>query len=140
MDTDASAAADVWLRSYDTALPTVERAHTDDQVREYFRDVVLPDRETWVAVADGAVVAVMVLHDDWISALYLQPEWRGRGIGDRLVDLAKRRRPGGLRLWTFQVNAPAQRFYVRHGFVEVERTDGADNEEHEPDIRYVWRP
>jgi ribosomal protein S18 acetylase RimI-like enzyme len=68
----------------------------------------------------------------------VDPDWRGRGIGDRFVRLAKERRPGGLSLWTFQVNKPAQRFYERHGFTEVDRTDGSGNEEHEPDIRYAW--
>jgi hypothetical protein len=37
-----------------------------------------------------------------------------------------------------QVSQGAQRFYLRHGFVEVERTDGAGNEEHAPDIQYGW--
>lgn len=54
--------------------------------------------------------------------------------------LAKKRHPDGLQLWTFQVNGPAQRFYERHGFIAVERTDGSGDEQHEPDIRYVWRP
>ena len=46
----------------------------------------------------------------------------------------------GLSLWTFQVNGAARRFYERHGFTEVERTDGSHNDEHEPDVRYVWQP
>ncbi|GHD97675.1 hypothetical protein GCM10010339_00960 [Streptomyces alanosinicus] len=53
---------------------------------------------------------------------------------------AKERSPGGLSLWTFQVNKPAHRFYERHGFTAVESTDGSGNEEREPDVRYVWRP
>ncbi len=43
-----------------------------------------------------------------------------------------------LDLWTFQSNIGAQRFYNRHGFLEVMRTDGAGNEERSPDIRYRW--
>ncbi|MET9444901.1 GNAT family N-acetyltransferase [Streptomyces sp. NPDC006610] len=138
---DARPAADVWLRSFAAALPGVVRPRTDAEVRAYFRDVVVPLRETWVAeAADGAVVGLMVLHDGALSQLYLAPDWRGRGLGDRFVALAKDRRPGGLELWTFEVNRPAQRFYERHGFVAVERTDGSGNEEREPDVRYVWRP
>ena len=38
-------------------------------------------------------------------------------------------------LWAFRVNTPALRFYERHGFVEVTRTDGSRNEENEPDVR-----
>ncbi|KUN25708.1 MULTISPECIES: GNAT family N-acetyltransferase [Streptomyces] len=138
---DARAAADVYLRSFDAALPTVVRPHTDDEVRDYIRDVVVPHRETWVAEAAGAgVVGLMVLDGESLSQLYLDPGWRGRGIGDRFMALAKERRPQGLSLWTFQVNKPAHRFYERHGFVAAEYTDGSGNEEREPDVRYVWRP
>jgi hypothetical protein len=56
-----------------------------------------------------------------------------------LVAVAKRERPLGLRLWTFQANAGARRFYERHGFGATEFTAG-DNEEGAPDIRYEWRP
>ncbi|MET7684907.1 GNAT family N-acetyltransferase [Streptomyces sp. NPDC005423] len=139
---DARAAADVWLSSFVAALPTVVSPRSADEVRGHFRDVVVPLRETWVAEAAGGdgIVGVMVLADDLLSQLYLSPDWRGRGLGDRFVRLAKERSPQGLRLWTFQVNKPARRFYERHGFVAVEHTDGGGNEEREPDVRYVWRP
>lgn len=139
---DATAAADVWLHSFATALPTVVSPRSAAEVRDYFREVVVPLRETWVADAGdaGGIVGVMVLKDDELSQLYLHPDWRGRGIGDRFVELAKERSPDGLSLWTFQVNKPAHRFYERHGFVCAEYTDGSGNEEREPDVRYVWRP
>ncbi len=137
---DATAVADVWLRSYTAALPGVRRAHTDEEVRSWIRHVVVPHQETWVATAGGTVVAMLVLDGEDLDQLYVDPPWRGRGIGDRLVELAKRRSPTGLELWTFQVNGPARRFYERHGFVAAEHTDGARNEEREPDVRYVWRP
>ncbi|MFB6548822.1 GNAT family N-acetyltransferase [Streptomyces sp. NPDC056405] len=139
--TDARAAADVWLASFAAALPTVVRPRTDEDVLDYFRHVLVPLRETWVAEAAGRdIVGVMVLEEGELSQLYLAPDWRGRGIGDRFVALAKERGPRGLSLWTFQVNTPAHRFYERHGFRAVEWTDGARNEEREPDVRYVWRP
>ena len=137
---DASAIADVWLACFDTALPTVRRAQTDDEVRGWIRNVLLPRHDTWVAEVDGTVVGVLALSEGWLDQLYLHPHWRGREIGDRLVALARHRQPGGLQLWTFQVNEPARRFYERHGFVAVEWTDGAGNEEGEPDVRYLWRP
>lgn len=140
---DAGKMAEVWIRSYAAALPGVRRGHTDQEVRDWFAAVVVPELESWVAVDEqaaggGHVVGLLVLGETELEQLYLAPGWRGRGIGDRLVELAKRRRPGGLTLWTFQVNQPARRFYERHGFVAVERTDGSANEEHEPDIRYAW--
>jgi GNAT superfamily N-acetyltransferase len=132
--------ADVWLRSFAAALPGVRRAHSDDEVRQWVAGVLLPTHDTWVADADGTLVGVLALSDGRLEQLYLAPDWRDRGLGDRFVALAKERQPRGLQLWTFQVNEPARRFYARHGFVEVERTDGSGNEEREPDVRLAWEP
>ncbi|MFD5745958.1 GNAT family N-acetyltransferase [Streptomyces sp. NPDC127033] len=138
-DADALPAADVWLRSFTAALPSVRRAHNDAEVRAWFSHVLVPRYETWVAVAQIGAAGVMALDGGELKQLYLDPAWRGRGLGDRFMSLAKQRRPDGLALWTFQVNEAAQRFYERHGFIAVERTDGLRNEEREPDIRYVWQ-
>ncbi|MGA5643316.1 GNAT family N-acetyltransferase [Streptomyces cinereoruber] len=139
-DADALSAADVWLRSFVAALPSVRCAHDEDDVRDWFTRVLVPQYETWVATAGTAVVGVLVLKGPELKQLYLAPEWRGRGLGDRFISLAKDQRPEGLSLWTFQVNGAARRFYERHGFTEAERTDGSRNEEREPDVRYVWHP
>ncbi|WP_223205927.1 GNAT family N-acetyltransferase [Streptomyces xanthii] len=138
---DALPAAEVWLRSFAAALPTVRRAHDDDGVRGWFTHVVVPHHETWVAVEeDGAVTGLLVLDGGELDQLYVDPDRQGRGLGGRLLALAKELRPDGLDLWTFQVNARARAFYERHGFVATEWTDGARNEEREPDVRYTWRP
>lgn len=137
---DAAAAADVWLASFRAALPTVRLVHSDDEVRAWIAGELVAHHETRVADAGGEVVGLMALRDDWIEQLYLRPDWRGHGLGDRFVALARERMPAGIQLWCFQVNAPARRFYERNGFVATEMTDGARNSEHEPDIRYEWRP
>ena len=140
---DAAAVADVYLRSFHAALPTIRLAHTDAEVRHWFATTALPDprRETWVAEAsDGTAIGMMVLGDHMLEQLYLLPEARGVGLGDDFIALAKIRRPDGLALYAFQVNAPARRFYERHGFRAVEFGDGSSNQEHEPDVRYAWTP
>ena len=137
---DAAAVADVWLASFAAALPSVRMAHTDDEVRGWVASDLVPTQETWVAEADGRVVGLLTVQHGWIEQLYLAPDARGQGLGDRLVELAKEPQPGGLQLWAFQVNGPARRFYARHGFREVQLTDGAGNEEREPDVRMAWEP
>jgi GNAT superfamily N-acetyltransferase len=139
---DAESIADVYLASrratYDFPL-----AHSEQQVRRWIADVLLPTEEVWVAVGPGPerpIVAMMALTSNMLDQLYVTPGWTGRGIGGRLIDLAKSRRPGGLDLYTFQVNRGARRFYEHHGFVEVGRGDGSGNEEGQPDVRYAWRP
>lgn len=139
-DADAEAVADVFIDSYRAALPTVKRAHDDADVRRYVREVLIAQTDCWVAVdSRGRLVAMMSLKPGWVEQLYVAPDHLGEGIGLRLIELAKARSAGELQLWTFQVNHRARRFYKRNGFIAAELTDGSANEEHEPDIRFVWR-
>jgi GNAT superfamily N-acetyltransferase len=140
--TDALAVAEVYLRSRDASVASIPPlVHTDDEVRRWFAEVVFAEREVWLAqTSAGAIVGVMVLDGEWLDQLYIAPSSVGQGLGSRFVKLAKRRRPDGLQLWAFESNRAAQRFYERHGFVIAERTDGYENEERVPDLRYVWRP
>jgi ribosomal protein S18 acetylase RimI-like enzyme len=137
---DAAAAAVLWLRARGAAGAAIPApVHSDEEVRAWFASHVVEALELWVAESGaGELRAILVLDGDWVDQLYVDPGWTDRGIGSRLLDAAKRERPGGLRLWTFASNRRAQRFYERHGFVEISRTDGAGNEERAPDILYAW--
>ena len=139
---DGPASGDVWLRSW-RATFDFPPAHPDDDVRHWLATELLPSTEAWVAVdpdQDGRVVALMALSDTKVEQLYVAPEWIGHGVGRRLIELAKGRRPDGLDLWCFQVNAGARRFYERNDFVPILFGDGSTNEERQPDILYRWRP
>jgi ribosomal protein S18 acetylase RimI-like enzyme len=136
---DAGAVADVFLASFQ-ATYTFPLAHTDDEVRRWIREHVGGEWETWVAVEAGRVVAMMVVGPGELDQLYVAPDRLGSGIGRRLLDTAKERSPEGLTLYTFQVNDRARRFYERNGFVAEAFGDGTSNEEHQPDVRYAWRP
>ena len=117
-----------------------EHWHDDDEVRGWFASHVVTDSELWLAVNPaGTPVGILVLDGECVDQLYVEPTMTGQGIGAQLLDLAKRRRPQGLRLWTFVSNVGAQRFYERHGFMEIDRTDGHRNEERAPDILYAWQ-
>jgi GNAT superfamily N-acetyltransferase len=135
---DAPTVAVIHIAAF-RATYAFELAHSEEEVRVWVRDDLLPRTETWVAETDGDVVAFLSLGGGWIEQLYVAPGHTGRGIGSRLIALAKERQPAGLQLWTFQVNAGARRFYERHGFAPVEMTDGAGNEERQPDVRYAWK-
>jgi ribosomal protein S18 acetylase RimI-like enzyme len=136
---DAAAVADVYLAAFKTTYD-FPLAHTDDETRGWIADYLVPRTETWVADEGGRVVAMMALEDGALDQLYVAPDRQGRGIGSRLVELAKSRRPDGLQLYTFQVNERARRFYEHHGFLVALLGDGSGNEEGQPDVLYRWRP
>jgi GNAT superfamily N-acetyltransferase len=139
---DGAALGDVWLSSW-RATFDFPPSHPDDDVRRWLREELLPRHETWVAVdpeADDRVIALMALSDTMVEQLYVIPDWIGAGIGRRLIALAKERRPEGLELYCFAVNAVARRFYERNGFAPIAFGDGSGNEERQPDVLYRWAP
>lgn len=137
---DAQAVGDVWLASF-KATYSFPPAHPDDDVRRWIREEIVPREETFVAVEpDGSIVGFMSLRGDDLDHLYIRPDRFGRGIGSHFIELAKRLRPGGLWLYTFQVNERARAFYEHRDFRVEFLGEGESNEERQPDVRYVWRP
>jgi ribosomal protein S18 acetylase RimI-like enzyme len=135
---DVNAIAALFRRSFGTLtfLPTL---HTPEEDQAYFGGIVA-DSEVWVWEEDGRVLGFAALTADELTHIYVEPDAHGRGIGGALMDRAKERRPGGFRLWVFQQNTNARRFYERRGFVLVRETDGSGNEERTPDALYAWSP
>lgn len=70
----------------------------------------------------------------------VSPALVGCGIGSRLLSHALRDVCKPVRLYTFQANLPARRFYERHHFRAVQFGDGQDNEERCPDALYERAP
>ena len=138
---EADAIADLYTlvrRVNEPAIPPA--VHTAEENRYWAAEMLLPHHEVWVAVDQGRLVGFLALRrPDWIGHLYLHPDYTGHGLGARMIELAKHELAGSIQLWTFQSNAGARRFYARHGFVEVEHTDG-DNEERAPDVRLTFTP
>jgi GNAT superfamily N-acetyltransferase len=91
-----------------------------------------------VAEDNGTVVGFCASNGDDLDALYVAAGKRGQGVGAALLRHAQSA-VDRLELWTFQANEGAQRFYLCHGFVEVQRTDGSGNDERLPDIQYEWQ-
>lgn len=136
-DTDAVAA--MFSATRRAAVPSMPPpVHTVEEDRAWLAEQLAGEREAWIAEGDGRILGLLLLEGDWLHSLYVDRAHQGEGVGSVLLQLAQTLRPGGLRLWVFQSNTGARRFYARHGFVEVALTDGADNEEQAPDVRMEW--
>jgi GNAT superfamily N-acetyltransferase len=134
---DMGAAARVLRASFDAALPSLSGLHTPDEDRWFFRERVFRTCEVWGAFDGAAIIGMIAFRNDWIDQLYVLPEAQRRGTGTELLGVAQRLFDR-LQLWTFQRNLQARRFYEARGFALVRETDGAENEEKEPDALYLW--
>lgn len=135
---DAQTIAIVHRTAMRVSLAFLPDLHTAQEDLDFFTDRFLPANEVWVAEEGGQVAGYIGFDPDWIHHLYVAPAFQGQSIGPQLLALALadgRSR----RLWTFQQNARARTLYETHGFVLVELTDGAGNEEKTPDALYEWR-
>jgi putative acetyltransferase len=137
-EADAGAIVAVMRVSKAVAMPWLPVIHTPDEDQEWVLTVLLPGHEVWVAMRDSAVVGVLAMRPGWLDQLYIHPDAQGAGIGTRMLRIAREASPDGLRLWAFQGNGRARRFYERAGFTVERTTDGADNEERQPDVLYRW--
>ena len=88
--------------------------------RQQIAERWLPIAETIVYEADGRVVGFVALVGNEVGAIFVLPEYQGRGIGRALVDRA-RELLQFLELDVFEANATGRRFYEAYGFVQVDR-------------------
>lgn len=135
--TEMGEAAQIHRIAFDQAMPWLVGLHTPDQDRWFYRERVLQTCRVWGRFDGDQLSGIIAFRDGWVEQLYVRPAAQGRGFGTELLNVAKGTYDR-LDLWTFQRNASARRFYEMRGFVLVEQTDGARNEEKEPDARYLW--
>ena len=137
---DAPGIADVYLASRKAFLSFAPLAHPDDEVRRWIATTLVPAGNVVVAEEAARVVGMVATSAadgvSWIDHLYLHPELTGRGIGTQLLARALEGLPPPVRLYTFQANTGARRFYERHGFRAISFGDGSGNEEGCPDVLY----
>jgi putative acetyltransferase len=133
---DAAAVARLFRAVREANLPYLPDLYTPDQDLAFFRDRVFVECTVWVA-GEAAIAGFCAWRPGWVDHLYVQSDCHGRGIGTALLSRAMAENTV-LRLWAFQRNARALRFYAARGFRIIEQTDGSRNEEREPDALLEW--
>ena len=142
-DADADAIASLLIDTRSAFMPYAPSVHPEHELRDWVRTQLIPAGGVWVAEVDGRVVATMATEasgdGSWITQMAVTPAWVGRGLGSTLLAHALNTLALPIRLYCFQQNTGARRFYERHGFVAVEFGDGQGNEERCPDVMYEFR-
>ena len=141
---DAQRVADILISTRSEFMPYAPSAHTEAEVRQWVAASLVPGGGVIVAEVDGKVVGVMATAaegtESWIRQMAVDPALVGNKIGSTLLSFAVARLPRPIRLYTFQANVGARRFYERHGFNPTKFTDGQGNEERCPDVLYELAP
>lgn len=140
---DASELTSLYLASRNKYISFAPLIHSDAEIQQWLHDILIPSTQVWVVEQDDEIIAMLALikkqEMNWIQQLYVLPEMTGQGVGSLLIDQVKLLHLP-IRLHTFQENLGARRFYEKHGFKIIALSDGAENEEHCPDILYEWKP
>jgi SAM-dependent methyltransferase/GNAT superfamily N-acetyltransferase len=134
---DMAAIARIHRLAFFDAMPHMPLLHTPEEDLAFYSTVAFHKAEIWLTAHSGVITGFIAFRSDWVDHLYIRPEHQGRGFGSALLALAQAS-ADSLRLWTFQCNLGARRFYEKHGFQIAQETDGAKNEEQQPDMLYLW--
>src|SRR5688572_28254275 len=63
--------------------------HDADEDHRFFRDVVLPRDEVWVAEVSGILAGFIAFGHGWVNHLYVHPAHQRQGVGSGLLAVAK---------------------------------------------------
>lgn len=152
---DAAAVAQLLQLSRRHFLPYLPDLHSLAEMQAWVANTLIPSGGVSLALATPSgdfssnsnatpsLFGVLALSRDasgcgWIDQLYLHPDAVGHGLGSLLMQHAKQLLGAPMRLYTFQANSGARRFYRGQGFNEIAFSDGQDNEEGWPDVLLEW--
>lgn len=134
---DVEAIATLFRRVQEATVPFRPNLHTPEEDRAMLSGVIAKD-DVWIAEDAGAILGFIACRDGFVGHLYVDLGHQGCGVGSKLLQKAMAEHDQ-VRLWVFQKNSGARRFYERRGFRLIKETDGAGNEEKEPDALLEWR-
>ena len=137
---DATSVARVLSESRRAFLPYALLPRTQKEIEAWVAQHLIPTGGVTVVVEKEKIAAVLAVSEDnvaaWIDQLYVLPGFESRGIGSLLLSVVHQSAKRPTRLFTFQQNTGARRFYERHGYKVIALSDGQSNEEKCPDVLY----
>ena len=84
----------------------------------------------------GEILGFAGMAGDYLAGIFVDGEYRSRGVGKQLLEQVKRAHPS-FSLHVYEKNRRAVEFYRREGLLEVSRQ--ADGENGETEILMEWK-
>lgn len=116
-DSDLEAVLGSWDKATRLAHPFMTEEFLA-QERINTAEIYLPNTDTWVMEIGGDVVGFIALMGNEVGAIFLQPEFHGRGAGKALMDKAQELL-GDLEVEVFKENSIGRKFYSQYGFEPI---------------------
>lgn len=118
---DLAAVSHVHWRACQVAYKFINWSYSEAEVQDWYSTKLA----TWdwgiVARDRWTVAGFIAASGSHIDQLFIDPEYQRCRIGTSLLTAAIAELAEPVTLHVFEANAPARRFYERHGFREVER-------------------
>lgn len=118
----------IWLEenldAHDFVDPDYWKGNFDQVKKE------LPNAKLYIDEENGEIAGFVGLQDDYIAGIFVKRNYRGHGIGSKLIDFLKQKH-NRLRLSVYKENQAAFNFYERRGFklikTDIDQETGADD-------------
>ena len=114
---DINSVLDIWLTSSIKAHDFVPAEFWVSQV-DNMRDIYIPASKTYVVELASKIVGFYSLYENMLAAIFVLPDYQGKGIGKQLIAHAKERCQV-LTLNVYTENVASYQFYLSQGFTVI---------------------
>ena len=131
---DIEGIIDIWLEASFKSHDFIDRDYWTSMVDD-MRSIYLPGSETYVFEIENKIVGFLSLVGNNLEAIFVKPEYQGRGIGKELILKAKELR-SRLKLKVYKRNEKVMGFYEKAGFHPV--SEQIDPGTDQPELVMEW--
>lgn len=124
---------DIWLKSNIEAHDFVNKNYwinNFDLVKS-----MIKESEIYIYEENNKILGFIGLSENYIAGIFIDKEFRNKGIGKNLLDYAKDKKDK-LYLNVFEKNNKAMNFYIKNQFIISEKNFDDENKEYE--YKLIW--
>ncbi|MEQ7799242.1 N-acetyltransferase [Pedobacter sp. ASV1-7] len=114
-ETDLDKIVQIWLDASIIAHDFIPSTYWKEKAED-MKNLYLPASKTFVYQNDTVILGFISMVDNYIAAIFVNPESQGQGIGKQLIEYIKRQH-SLITLGVYSKNIRSIDFYKRQGFV-----------------------
>ena len=117
-NSDLDTLMQIWLEGNLDAHDFVDPSYWQDNYELVKKE--LPNAHLYVDEEDGEIAGFVGMQGDYIAGIFVKSDYRGRGIGGKMIDFLKQKHDR-LQLSVYEKNEAVFNFYQKHGFRLVKK-------------------